>query len=127
MTTRARLKGGLERTSGTYVVDPNTQQSSPANHSKYTYGGEIQFRFYPLPDVSALYVYASAEYKQTDQRGDGAMTAWEIMPMSGVIWRLGDTLYLQADMVYDYMHCLSGDTCSNTTKFSPYLYFTMNL
>jgi len=126
LTTRARLKGGLEQTAGIVLVDPNTQVSSSADHSKYSYGGELQMRFYPLADVSALFIYVSAEYKQWDMRGDGAFTAWELMPMGGVIWRLGDKLYLDGHAYYDYLGCLSG-TCTNTSRFSPYLYFTMNL
>jgi hypothetical protein len=127
VTTRTRLKGGLERTSGTSVVDPTTQVSTSANHSKYSYGGEIQLRLYPLPDVSALYVYVSAEYKQWDSRGDAAYTAWELIPMGGVIWRLGDKLYLDGHFNYDYLHCLSGATCTTTAKILPYVFFTMNL
>jgi hypothetical protein len=128
LTTRARLKGGLEYTSGTFVAaDPqNPQLTTPANHSKYSYGGELQLRFYPLADVSALYVYVSTEYKQWDMRGDGAYTAWQIIPMCGVIWRLGDRLYLDGHAYYDHTGCLSG-TCTNSTKLSPYVYFTMNL
>jgi hypothetical protein len=129
VTTRARLKGGLELTSGTSTVDPQTQKSTPANHSKYSYGGEIQLRLYPLPDVSALYIYLSTEYKQWDMRGDGAYTAWELIPMGGVIWRLGDKLYLDGHFNYDYLHCLSGPatSCTTTTKVLPYVFFTMNL
>ena len=129
LTTRARLKGGLELTSNTFVPDPNTQANTPANHSKYSYGGEIQLRLYPLPDVSALYIYVSAEYKQWDSRGDAAYTAWELIPMGGVIWRLGDKLYLDGYVNYDYLHCLSGvaTSCTTTGKILPYVFFTMNL
>ena len=128
-TTRTRLKGGIEYTSGTFVSDPNTQVNTPANHSKYSYGGEIQLRLYPLADISALYVYVSTEYKQWDMRGDGAYTAWELIPMGGVIWRLGDKLYLDGHFNYDYLHCTSGDAtaCTTTAKISPYVFFTMNL
>jgi hypothetical protein len=127
LTTRTRLKGNIEHTSGTISVDPQTQVSTPANHTKYAYGGEIQFRLYPLPDVSALYIYASTEYKQWDQNGDSAYTAWELLPMFGVIWRLGDKLYLDGHFNYDYVHCLSGSTCATNSKIMPYVYFTMNL
>ena len=125
LTTRARLKGSIEHTSGTFATD-QSGVTTPANHSKYSYGGELQLRFYPLADVSALYVYVSTEYKQWDMRGDGAFTAWEIIPMCGVIWRLGDRLYLDGHAYYDHTGCLSG-TCTNTTKLSPYVFFTMNL
>ena len=129
LTTRARLKGGLEHTSGTFVKDPSTQVSTSANHSKYSYGGELQIRLYPLPDVSALYIYVSTEYKQWDSRGDGAYTAWELLPMGGVIWRLGDKLYLDGHFYYDYLYCLSGvaPACTTTGKILPYVFFTMNL
>jgi hypothetical protein len=127
LTTRARLKGGLERTSDTYVIDWAAQTTKTANHAKYNYGGEVQLRFYPLADVSALYIYAGAEYKQWDSSGDDAFTALELIPTGGVIWRLGDKLYLDGHVFYDLFHCLSGAACMSTTKLSPYLYFTMNL
>jgi hypothetical protein len=127
-TTRTRLKFGLERTSGTFV---QAEQSTflPANHSKYSYGGELQVRVYPLADVSALYLYASTEWKQWDQGGDYPWTAWEFLPTFGVIWRLGDKLYLDGHLFYDQKYCLSGaiEACANTYRLSPYLYFTMNL
>ena len=126
LTTRARLKGGIELTSGTFVVDPSTQVSTPADHSKYSYGGELQLRLYPLADVSALFIYLSAEYLQWDQRGDNAYTAWEVIPRGGVIWRLGDKLYLDGHADYDHLGCLSG-TCTSTTRISPYVFLTMNL
>jgi hypothetical protein len=127
VTTRTRLKFGLEHTTGTFVMDPATQFPHDANHSKYSYGGELQVRLYPLADVSALYIYASAEWKQWDQRGDDPFSAWELIPSGGVIWRLGDRLYLDGHVYYDLTHCLSGPTCTTNYKVSPYVYFTMNL
>jgi hypothetical protein len=126
-TTRTRLKFGLEHTTGTFVMDAATQSSHDANHSKYSYGGELQLRIYPLADVSALYIYASTEWKQWDQRGDDPYTAWEFIPTCGVIWRLGDKLYLDGHVYYDQTKCLSGSTCTTTYRLSPYVYFTMNL
>jgi hypothetical protein len=142
VTTRMRLKGSYEHTSDTVAsvtsqTDPSgtgqtgttTPTSTTANYSKVIYGGELQVRFYPLQDVSALFVYLSAEYRQHDQSGDGSYTAWEVIPESGVIWRLGDKLYLYAKLPLDYKHCLSGaDTaCETYSKFTPYVFFTMNL
>jgi len=126
LTTRTRIKGGLEHTSGTVATDAQGV-SRPSDHSKYSYGGELQLRVYPLPDVSALFIYVSTEWKQWDQRGNDAYTSWEIIPMCGVIWRLGDKLYLDGHVYYDHNQCLSGDTCLSSTKVSPYVYFTMNL
>jgi hypothetical protein len=128
ITTRAKLKLGYEHTSNVVVTDA-TGKSTSADHTRYVYGGELQVRFYPLEDVSALFIYLSTEYRQHDQSGDGAYTAWEILPEGGVIWRLGDKLYLYAKLPLDYVHCLStvGTACTTTSKFVPYLYFTMNL
>jgi hypothetical protein len=125
ITTRVRLNGGYEQTTNT--VDASSGVT--ANHTKYTYGPELELRFYPLEDVSALYVYAGAEYWQIDQRGDGAHTAWQLIPSGGVIWRMGDKLYLYGRFNYDYKHCSSGSAsaCTTTAKIAPYLYFTMNL
>jgi hypothetical protein len=129
LTTRARLKGGLEKTSDTYNVDKSsgTNALQSANYTKWTYGPELQFRFYPLEDVSALYVYQTTEWKWLDQSGDAAYTAWQLLPAAGVIWRLGDKLYLDGHVNVEYQHCLSGALCPTYTKLTPYLYFTMNL
>ena len=70
-----------------------------------------------------------AEYWLIDQSGAAAHTAWQVIPSGGVIWRLGDKLYLYGRFNYDYMHCSSGSAsaCTTTAKVAPYLYFTMNL
>lgn len=126
-TTRTRLKFGLERTRGTFFMDGSIQSWRNANYAKYSYGGELQVRAYPLADVSALYLYASAEWKQWDKRGDDAYQAWQLIPTGGVIWRLGDKLYLDGHVFYDQLHCLSGSTCKTSYRVTPYVYFTMNL
>jgi hypothetical protein len=129
LTTRARLKGGLERTFDTYAptgAGSNAVQS--ANYTRWTGGPELQFRLYPLEDVAALYIYQMTEWKWIDSNGDGAYTAWQILPAAGVIWRLGDKLYLDGQVRVDYRHCMSGPTfCSTYTNVTPYLYFTMNI
>jgi hypothetical protein len=129
VTTRLWIKGGLERTSNTFSIDPSTHESTENNYNQYTYGGEWQFRFYPLEDVAALYIYQATEWKQIDRRGTNAYTGFELMPSAGIIWRLGDKLYLDGHCVVDYLHCLSGDgvLCRTQTKVAPYLFFTMNL
>jgi hypothetical protein len=135
LTTRMRLKLGYEHVSDTVVATGGTSGTGTAstgngpNHTKYLYGGELQVRFYPLEDVSALFIYLTLEYKQHTQSGDGPYTAFEMIPEAGVIWRLGDKLYLYAKLPFDYLHCLSGDAnaCVTTNRLAPYLYFTMNL
>ena len=130
LTTRTRTFGQLEHTSGTYASakdQTGVQVLLPNNHSKYMVGGELQFRFYPLADVSALYVYQSTGFFRWLCSGDAAFQAWEIVPAAGVIWRLGDKIYLDGHVNYDYYGCLSGTTCTTTAKISPYVYFTMNL
>jgi hypothetical protein len=129
LTTRVRLKGGFEKTSDTFSIDKSsgTNVLRSANYTKWTGGSELQLRFYPLEDVSALYVYQTTEWKWIDQSGDGAYTAWQILPAGGVIWRLGDKLYLDGHVNVEYQHCMSGAICPSYTKVTPYLFFTMNL
>ena len=127
LTTRVTINGTYEHTSGTANLDSSTARYVPANHDKYSYGGELQFRFYPLADVSALYIYQSTGLLGWDSRGDGAYTAWQLLPAAGVIWRLGDKIYLDGHFNVDYLHCLSGETCLTASKVSPYVLFTMNL
>ncbi len=131
ITTRIRAKGAIEHTSDTYnaVTDPvtNNRSMQAANYMKYTYGGELQVRLYPSADISALYVYQSIELERIDMSGDGAQKGFEILPIAGVIWRLGDRLYLDGHFKYDHYGCTSGAMCASWTKLDPYVFFTMNL
>jgi hypothetical protein len=127
LTTRATLYGTMEYIENTFTADANGSKTVPYHHSKYSFGGELQFRVYPLADVSALYIYQSTGILRWFCNGTDAYDAWQFIPAAGVIWRLGDKLYLDAHFNYDRLNCTSGDTCSTTTKISPYLYFTMNL
>jgi len=137
LTTRVWLKFGLEKTDQVYSAGKDGAGTSQ-DHSKYTYGGELQFRLYPLEDIAALYIYQSTEwrniYQTTDLPSDAdrfrlRYTAWQILPSAGVIWRLGDKLYLDAHFNIDYLRCTSGDrtACVTSTKLAPYMYFTMNI
>lgn len=127
LTTRARLKGGLERTRDTFAVDSDTKAVQSANYTRWSYGPELQIRLYPLEDVSALYIYQTTEWKWLDQTGDGAFTAWQLLPVGGLIWRMGDRIYLDGKVSVEYQHCMSGAMCLTSTKITPYLYFTMNI
>jgi hypothetical protein len=126
LTTRTTALGTAEQTSNTYTKDKDGN-FLPYNHSKYSFGGEFQIRLYPLADVSALYIYQSTGFLRWLCSGSDAFQAWEIIPAGGVIWRLGDKIYLDGHVNYDHFGCLSGATCKTTTKISPYVYFTMNL
>jgi hypothetical protein len=79
--------------------------------------------------VSALYIYETTAFYRIFCSGDDSYQAWQFMPATGVIWRLGDKIYLDGHFNYDYLHCMSGayTACTTTAKISPYVYFTMNL
>jgi hypothetical protein len=136
-TTRTRAYGNLEHTTNTYTSSTDSSlvtTYTPSNHDKYSLGGEVQFRFYPLADVSALYIYATTTFYRIFCNGgelssNDSFQAWQLFPATGVIWRLGDKIYLDGHFNYDYLHCMSGayTACTTTAKISPYVYFTMNL
>jgi hypothetical protein len=146
VTTRLTASGSLERTSDffqpaqsrtTLTFSPPTQTNSgnttvmvPYDHSKYSAGFEAQLRLYPLADVSALYIYQTAGVLRWFGSGDNAYPAWELLPAAGVIWRMHDKMYLDAEVTYDYLYCMpvQGDSsCSSVSAVVPRLYFTMNL
>jgi hypothetical protein len=126
-TTRATATGTLERAADYFAPDSNTGEWLPADHSKYSAYGEFQIRIYPLPEVSALYIYQTTGVTRWFGSGVGAFEAWEIQPAGGTIWRVGDKMYLDAQFTYDYLYCMSGSACSGTSRVLPHLYFTMNL
>jgi hypothetical protein len=126
LTTRTRALGSLERTSNFYTEVGDAQIQS--DHSKYSAGGELQFRLYPLAEVAALYIYQTTGVTRWFGTGTGAYEAWEIMPAAGVIWRMRDKIYLDARVNYDYLTCISAATaCVPVSSILPHLFFTMNL
>ncbi len=126
-TTRSTATGTLERTSDSFAAGADSGEYLPADHSKYSVYGEFQIRIYPLPEVSALYIYQTSGVARWFGSGVGAFEAWELLPAAGVIWRLGDKLYLDAQFSYDYLGCMSGIACAPVSRVLPHLYFTMNL
>ncbi len=126
-TTRSTATGTLEHTSDFFAQDPVTSEYQPADHSKYSTYGEFQIRIYPLADVSALYIYQTSGVSRWFGSGAGAYEAWEFEPAAGVIWRVGDKMYLDAQFSYDYLYCMSGTACAPVSRVLPHLYFTMNL
>jgi len=126
-TTRTTATGTLEHAADFFAPDSLTGEYLPADHSKYSAYGEFQVRIYPLPEVSALYIYQTTGVTRWFGSGAGAFEAWEIQPAAGTIWRVGDKMYLDAQFSYDYLGCMSGIACSGTSRVLPHLYFTMNL
>jgi hypothetical protein len=111
-TTRTTATGTLEHAADYFAPDSNTGEYLQADHSKYSAYGEFQIRIYPLPEVSALYIYQTTGVTRWFGSGVGAFEAWEIQPAGGTIWRVGDKMYLDAQFTYDYLYCMSGSACS---------------
>jgi hypothetical protein len=127
LTTRTTATGTLERTSDYFTQEGTSNVYLSADHSKYSAYGEFQFRIYPLPEVSALYIYQTTGVTRWFGSGAGAFEAWELLPAGGAIWRVGDKMYLDAQFSYDYLYCMSGTACTPVSRILPHLYFTMNL
>jgi hypothetical protein len=125
-TTRTTATQTLEHATD-FFAQVNSGEWLPADHSKYSTYGEFQIRIYPLPEVSALYIYQTTGVTRWFGSGVGSFEAWEIQPAGGTIWRVGDKMYLDAQFSYDYLGCMSGISCSSVSRILPHLYFTMNL
>lgn len=128
-TSRTQAIGSLERTSNYYTQDPNTKTYLAVDHAKYSGYGELELRFYPLPDVSALFIFQRTGVTRWHCAGSDAFEAWEFIPAAGLIWRVGDKMYLDGRVSYDQLYCMSGaaTACSNSATILPHVYFTMNL
>ncbi|MGD0837388.1 MAG: DUF6599 family protein [Polyangia bacterium] len=129
--TRTQLIGTLEDTSNYYTQDPSTNLWEEHDHNKYSGYAELELRFYPLANVSALFIFQRMGVTRWHCSGTStdAFEAWEFIPVTGVIWRAGDRMYLNGTFTYDHLGCMSGSAsaCANTTTITPYVYFTMNL
>ena len=106
------------------------------NNRQYQTGPEIEFRFYPLQEAAALYLYQRDGLFRWFGHGDGASNAISYYVAVGSIWRMGDKIYLDGGVQYDSLHCLlpncpagsiSTMACTAVSRITPRLYLTVNL
>jgi hypothetical protein len=127
LTTRARLQGNRERTADYIVSDAKTGLTQTFHYIRYTLGGDIETRLFPLEDVSALYLYQRAGISRLFGWHLGSMEAWKAVAVAGVIWRMGDKVYLEGQATYESLSCLVSDGCKSVSRIEPRLLLTMNL
>jgi hypothetical protein len=127
LTTRTRLRGNRELTNDLVMINPATNLPQNNEYTKYILGGDVEARWFPLEDASALYVFQRFGLFRLFGWGPGSAEAWNIVPVVGVIWRLGDKMYLDSQVSYESMACLSNTGCKPVSRFEPRLFFTMNI
>ncbi|HJX54333.1 MAG TPA: hypothetical protein VJ801_16320, partial [Polyangia bacterium] len=131
LTTRSRLTLNDTITSNFAVLDPNTGLPSIFNNTQYKAGPEVEFRFFPLQEAAALYLYQRDGVFRLFGHGDGASDAISYYLALGGIWRMGDKIYLDGGVEYDNLSCLSqptaGTPCTGISRIVPRLYLTVNL
>jgi hypothetical protein len=127
LTTRSRFQGNRERTADVIVVDAKTGLTQTFNYIRYTLGGDLETRLFPLEDVSALYLYQRAGVSRLFGWHPGSIEAWKAVAVAGVLWRMGDKVYLEGQATYESLSCLVSDGCKALSRLEPRLLFTMNL
>jgi hypothetical protein len=126
ITTRTRAIGGLGQTFDFLTKDAKTQQFIVQDFSQYRAGGELELRFFPLADTAALYVFQRDGAFRLFGFGDGATEAVQFYVAGGTIWRIGDQLYLDTEVIYRQSVCLE-QPCNTTKAVEPRMLLTVNL
>jgi hypothetical protein len=131
VTTRSRLTFNITDTSNMANKDPVTLATTMYGNAQYKTGPEIEWRFFPLQEASALYLYQRDGLFRWFGNGIGAFDQISYYVAAGGIWRVGDKIYLDGGVQYDNVTCLSqptqGPACSGASRITPRLYLTVNL
>jgi hypothetical protein len=135
LTTLSTYTFDITDTSNFVSKDPNGLPITYDNR-QYQTGPEIEFRFYPLQEAAALYLYERDGVFRWFGHGQGASSSISYYVAVGSIWRLGDKVYLDGGVQYDALHCLlpgcpagytSTMACATVSRITPRLYLTVNL
>lgn len=132
LTTRSRANFVTTVNSNVLYKDATTGAVSFFDGTQYQAGPDIEFRFFPLQEVAALYIFQRDGLYRLFGNGEGAMDALSFFVEAGTIWRLGDKIYLDGAIRYDGTSCLSqpktGEaTCTDAGRLTPRVYLTVNL
>jgi hypothetical protein len=136
LTTLATYTFDITDTSNYANKDPKTLLVTWYSNRQYQTGPEIEFRFYPLKEAAALYLYQRDGVFGWFGHGNGATDGVSYYVAAGGIWRMGDKIYLDGGVQYDSLHCLlpscpAGSTsilaCTSVSRITPRLYLTVNL
>ena len=128
LTTLSTFTYAITDTSDFLNKDPVNLNTTVYNNRQYQAGPEEEFRFYPLQEAAALYLYQRDGVFRWFGHGIGSYDAISYYLAAGTIWRVGDKIYLDGGVEYDHQACLmSGPACSPVSRIVPRMYLTVNL
>jgi hypothetical protein len=132
LTTRSRANFITTVNSNVLNKNEETGVVSFFDNTQYQAGPDVEFRFFPLQEVAALYLFQRDGIFRLFGHGAGAMDALSFFVEAGTIWRVGDKIYLDGAIRYDALSCLSqpktGEaTCTDAARLTPRVYLTINL
>jgi hypothetical protein len=126
ITTRIRMKGTKGLTKDVVVKDSATGSMSVYNYTQYVVGGDIESRLYPFDGTSSMYAYQRFGAFRSIGYDLGSKESWFYAPMAGMIFRMGDRMYLEWQVSYDLESCIAG-ACKPVSRLDPRLTLTVNL
>jgi hypothetical protein len=130
LTTRTRANFVAAVNSNVLSKDNDTGLVSYISDTQYQAGPDIEFRFFPLQEVAALYLFQRDGLFRWFGNGSGSVEALSFFAEAGTIWRVGDKIYLDGAFRYEGSTCLSqkaGTTCRGSGLLTPRVYLTVNL
>ncbi|MBS1148998.1 MAG: hypothetical protein H6Q89_696 [Myxococcaceae bacterium] len=125
-TTRLRGVYGLADTRGLLLPNPLVQGAVLQSFLQHRVGGELELRFFALSDRARLFVVQRDRVFRLFGTGAGASEAVDYDASLGVVWALGEKLYVDAEVTWKQTVCLAPG-CTAARTLQPRLMLTCDL
>jgi hypothetical protein len=127
-TFTTRLKGSGSRAESRDVVttDSATGVTRAGAFTQYRAGPELELRVLVPGSAGGLYLVERQEVYRLFGAGVGAAHGEGLEGSVGVIWTIGDALYLDGEVVYSRFACSSGP-CAPVSMLTPRLLFSFRI
>ncbi len=121
-----RLRSGLLRSNtDSWVIEGATGAEADAlSYRQYRALGETEIRY--LTRDTHLFAVQRNRAHVLFGTGPGSADALVYEIAAGIIWMLGDALYLDSELAYQHSICYGG-ACATTRHLEPRVFFTFNL
>jgi hypothetical protein len=111
---------------GVVVADPSTQLGALQSYRQHQLVPELELRYLLQGNEGSLFLMQRDRLFYLFGAGEGAAQSWGFEVSLGAIWRLGDNIYLDADIAYRQTECLIDD-CSSAREIRPRLLLSAKL
>jgi hypothetical protein len=108
------------------VLNPETNRGLMQSFRQHQITPELEFRFLLQGETGSLFLLQRDRFYYLWGYEEGASHSWGFDTSLGVIWRLGDNIYLDADVTYRQTECIE-EPCSPAREIRPRLLLSAKL